>query len=327
MVAAFESGRPLFNAAFVVRRILLKKGEFDMCGIAGIISQDGLDVAAKLLEMLGLIQHRGPDASGIAVYDGGDEICLRASITKKAMYPVLLKLVGEYGTVRSKQTTGGERPVTFTELNLQMAAADIPKLHAAVNRVDGLYIHSLGRGMRVYKDGGRIDRLIAEHKIAHTPATHGMGHVRMATESAEDVNAAHPFSSPFYSDLTIVHNGQFTNYYNLRRYLESKGATFKTLNDSEAASHLIAYAIQQNGGDLEAALHLALEELDGIYCIIAATSNQIGFVKDKMGIKPLLLFERDGVTLFGSEQIEFTSLFPDVFAEEMEPGEVRVWNI
>ena len=82
-----------------------------------------------------------------------------------------------------------------------------------------------------------------------------------------------------------------------------------------------------NGGDLEAALRYALEELDGIFCIIAATSTQIGFVKDRMGIKPLLLFENGGTTLFGSEQIEFTTLFPDAFAEEMEPGEVRVWNI
>lgn len=298
-----------------------------MCGIAGIISRDGMDISGKLLEMLGLIQHRGPDASGIAVYGGADDICLRASITKKEMYPVLLKLVGEYGVVRSEQTTGGERPVTFTELNLQMDAADIPQLHVAVNGVDGLYIHSLGRGMRVYKDGGLIEQLITGHKIAHQTATHGMGHVRMATESAEDINAAHPFTSPFYSDLTIVHNGQFTNYFNLRRYLESKGAIFKTLNDSEAASHFIAYMMQQNGGDLEAALYKALEELDGIFCIIAATSNQIGFVKDRMGIKPLLLLEQDGLTLFGSEQIEFTALFPDAFAEEMEPGEVRVWNI
>lgn len=298
-----------------------------MCGIAGIINPNGMDISAKLLEMLGLIQHRGPDASGIAVYDGKNDIWLRASITKKEMYPVLMKLVGEYGVVSAEQTTGGERPVTFVELNLKMDAADIPELHAAVNAVDGLYIHSLGRGMRVYKDGGLIERLITGHKIAHPVATHGMGHVRMATESAEDINAAHPFTSPFYSDLTIVHNGQFTNYYNMRRYLESKGAIFKTLNDSEAASHFLAYAMRENGGDLEAALNRALEELDGIFCIIAATSNQIGFVKDRMGIKPLLLFEHEGITLFGSEQIEFTALFPEAFAEEMEPGEARVWNL
>jgi hypothetical protein len=83
----------------------------------------------------------------------------------------------------------------------------------------------------------------------------------------------------------------------------------------------------KNGGDLEEALNYASEELDGIFCIIAATSQQIGFVKDKLGIKPLLLFQKDEMTLLGSEQIEFTALFSDVYAEEMDPGEVRVWNI
>ncbi len=298
-----------------------------MCGIAGIINQHGMDISPKLIEMLSLIQHRGPDASGIAVYGSGAAVCLRVAITKKETHPALMKLVAEYGAVQSEQTTDWGRKVVFAEINLQMDECCIPKLHAAINSIDGLYVHSIGKGMKVYKDGGLLENLVANHRIVTPIATHGMGHVRMATESAEDINAAHPFTSPFYSNLSIVHNGQFTNYFNLRRYLESKGAIFKTLNDSEAASHFIAYAMKENGGDLEAALHLALEELDGIFCIIAATANQIGFVKDRMGIKPFLLYEKDGLTLFGSEQIEFTALFPDVYAEEMEPGAIRVWNI
>ena len=149
----------------------------------------------------------------------------------------------------------------------------------------------------------------------------------MATESAEDINAAHPFVSPFYPELAIVHNGQFTNYFNMRRFLESKGITFKTLNDSEAASHLIAYAMRENGGDLEAALQYAGDYMDGIYCIIAATPTQMGFVKDKLGIKPLLVAETDDYVLLGSEQIEFTAIDETIFADEMEPGEVRVWSI
>jgi glutamine phosphoribosylpyrophosphate amidotransferase len=182
--------------------------------------------------------------------------------------------------------------------------------------------------MKIYKDGGTVKRLQEVHTIKSGQiSTHGIGHVRMATESAEDINAAHPFVSPFYPEMAIVHNGQFTNYFNLRRSLEARGAVFKTQNDSEAASHLIAWAMQENGGNLEAALAYALEEMDGVFCIMAATPTQMGIVKDRLGIKPLLLFEKDGITLLGSEQIEFTTLFPDVYAEELEPGEVRVWNL
>lgn len=298
-----------------------------MCGIAGIISKGGLDVSGKLIEMLELIQHRGPDASGIALYGQDQAVCLRVAISKKEACQTLSETVTNYASIESEQTSDQGRKVAFTEMNINIKAGDIPSLHQAINAVDGLYVHSIGKGMKVYKDGGLLTNLLKNHRIMANSVTHGMGHVRMATESAEDINAAHPFVSPFYPELAIVHNGQFTNYFNLRRNLESKGAIFKTYNDSEAASHLLAYAMMKNGGDLEAALHYAREELDGIFCIIAATPSQIGIVKDKMGIKPLLLVEKDDVTLLGSEQIEFTTIFPDVYAEEMEPGEVRTWNV
>jgi Glutamate synthase domain 1 len=298
-----------------------------MCGIAGVINRKGTDVSGTLLEMLSLIQHRGMDASGIAVYGNNEGVVLRAAINDKEKYLVLKNIIAQYGAIASEQIVKNGSQVVFAKINLTIAQKDIPVLHAAINASEDLYVHSLGTGMTVYKDRGKVADLIGHHHIDHKTATHGIGHVRMATESAEDVNAAHPFVSPFYSDLSIVHNGQFTNYYNLRRSLESKKARFRTRNDSEVASHLIAWAMMKNGGDLEDALSYALRELDGIFCIIAATSRQIGCVKDKMGIKPLLLFEQDGMTVFGSEQIEFTRLFPDVYAEELEPGEVRVWNI
>lgn len=299
-----------------------------MCGIAGIINKNGIEISSELLKMLTLIQHRGPDASGIAVYGMNSGITLRVAVTKNEVYPTLKKLISNFGgVILYEETSDMTKKVVFAEFGLKIDENIIPKLHAAINLVDGLYVHSFGKGMKAYKDGGLIDNLLNHQKIDRGTGTHGIGHVRMATESAEDINAAHPFVSPFYSDLSVVHNGQFTNYFNLRRKLENKGAEFKTLNDSEAASHLVAYAMMKNGGDLEDALKYASEELDGLFCIIAATSKQIGFVKDKLGIKPLLLFENDDMTLLGSEQIEFTSIFPDVCAEEMDPGEVRVWNI
>ena len=299
-----------------------------MCGIAGVINKSGMDVSTKVIEMLSLIQHRGPDASGIAIYGyESDCVCLRVSITNKEMHPVLLDIISKYGVLLEEKTSDWSKKIVFTDVNISINEIDIPKLHMQINMTDGLYVHSFGKGMKIYKDMGTTENLINSHKIDNNIATHGLCHVRMATESAEDINAAHPFVSPFYPDLAIVHNGQFTNYFNMRRFLESKGAKFKTLNDSEAASHLIAYLMKNNGGDLEDALNKALDELDGVYCIIAATPNQIGVVKDKMGIKPLLYFEKDGITLLGSEQIEFTAVFPDVYAKEMEPGEVRVWNV
>ena len=299
-----------------------------MCGIAGLIDKKGMDMSSNLIDMLQLIQHRGMDASGIAVYGIKEEsVTLRVSVTDQTKLPQLHLLIPLYATILSEQKFESERSILFVEFTIKIDEGDIPKLHSSINAVPGLCVHSLGNGVRVYKDGGVINNMLTYQTIEKETCTHGIGHVRMATESAEDINAAHPFVSPFYPNLSIVHNGQFTNYYNLRRSLENKKAQFKTLNDSEAASHLIAYRMMVNGGDLEDALDYARKELDGIFCIIAATSKQVGYVKDRLGIKPLLIAQNDDITMFGSEQIEFTSVIKDGYADEVEPGEVKVWNI
>ena len=45
----------------------------------------------------------------------------------------------------------------------------------------------------------------------------------MATESGVDIKSAHPFWGYPFSDVSVVHNGQLTNYWNNRRVLENKG--------------------------------------------------------------------------------------------------------
>ncbi len=299
-----------------------------MCGIAGVISKQQMDISQSLLSMMALIQHRGPDAAGIAVYGySGGATVLRSTMKGRALSASLMETVSGYATVLGQQVADWSRNMIFSEMKLEMDEKDVPALHEAINKVPGLAVHSIGKGMKVYKEGGLIANLINNNEIDKAGATHGIGHVRMATESAEDINAAHPFVSPFYPDLAIVHNGQFTNYFNMRRFLENKGATFKTMNDSEAASHLIAYAMKENGGDLRTALEYALDMMDGVFSIIAATSTQVGFVKDKLGIKPLLIYETDDMVLLGSEQIEFTAVLQDVYADEIGPGEVKVWTV
>lgn len=299
-----------------------------MCGIAGIMTKKGMPVSQKLLDMLDLIQHRGPDAAGIAFFQDQKEIEIRVSFQGGNKKNELLAVLDEMTEYELTKKISSGPLYGFIEATLSMKEGSLKDLHKRINKIEGLYVHSIGEGMKIYKDGGTVKRLQEIHGIeTKQTSTHGIGHVRMATESAEDINAAHPFVSPFYPEMAIVHNGQFTNYFNLRRSLEARGAIFKTQNDSEAASHLIAWAMEENGGDLEAALNYALEEMDGVFCIMAATPSQMGIVKDRLGIKPLLLFEKDGITLLGSEQIEFTTIFPDVYAEELEPGEVRVWNL
>ena len=298
-----------------------------MCGIAGILSKTPVDVAQDLVTMLELIQHRGPDAAGVAIFKDFKHVVLRVTLGKTVALDRLKEYIGEYGKIiRETSVTNVAHKLCY-EFTVDMDPKDIKQLHEKINSDDDLAVHSISNHFKVYKEGGMIGNLLDRYELKNYVCRHGIGHVRMATESAEDVNAAHPFVSPLYPELAIVHNGQFTNYFNMRRFLESKGAKFKTLNDSEAASHLIAYAMQLFDGDLKKSLEYAGEQMDGVYCIIASTPTQLGFVKDKLGIKPLLVAETEDWVMLGSEQIEFNAIGENIFANEMEPGEVRVWNV
>ena len=72
--------------------------------------------------------------------------------------------------------------------------------------------------------------------------THGIGHTRMATESAVTTLGAHPFSTG--ADQCLVHNGSLSNHNNVRRELIREGMTFETENDTEVAA---AYLSSQDG--------------------------------------------------------------------------------
>ena len=204
----------------------------------------------------------------------------------------------------------------------------ISQLHWDIDSHPNLCVHSLGQHLKVYKDQGSAEDLVEVHQIDVGACTHGIGHVRLATESVENINFAHPFVSYLYPGLSLVHNGQFTNYFNMRRKLESLGVRFKTANDTEMAAHFIAYEMKEKGKDLESALHSALDTFDGIFTIMVATDNQIGAFRDRLAFKPVVIYEQDnGMVLFGSEQISLTPIISDVYATEMEPGGVKVWSV
>ena len=48
----------------------------------------------------------------------------------------------------------------------------------------------------------------------------------MATESDVDIRSAHPYWAYPFNDISVVHNGQLTNYWGSRREMERRGHRF-----------------------------------------------------------------------------------------------------
>ena len=299
-----------------------------MCGIAGLIAQNREDLGGDLVNMLKELVHRGKDATGVAVYEQRDDVQARVTLTAAKFENDLRNIIGGYGRIADAKIYKGVGIFTFFEGSIDMDPAQVSRLHWDIDSHPNLCVHSLGRHLKVYKDQGSAEDLVKVHEVKVGKCTHGIGHVRLATESVENINFAHPFVSYLYPELSLVHNGQFTNYFNMRRKMEHQGIRFKTANDTEMAAHYIAYRIKEKGRDLEGALHDALDAFDGIFTILVATDNQIGAFRDRLAFKPVVIYEQeDGMVLFGSEQISLTPIISDVYASEMEPGGVKVWSV
>lgn len=100
----------------------------------------------------------------------------------------------------------------------------------------------------------------------------------------------------------------------------------KTFNDSEIIAHYLAYKMTREDKTFQEALTASLDDFDGVFSYLAATDSGIGAVRDRLGIKPILYYQRNGLLLLGSEQVSFEAVDPDIYAAEMAPGEVRVWS-
>ena len=125
----------------------------------------------------------------------------------------------------------GQRHVTA-----RFVVSDPEPFSAWVDACDALprvELQSAGRALEIVKDVGDANEVADKHDVREFIGTHGLGHVRLATESNVSPVAGHPFWARPFPDVAIVHNGQLTNYYTWRRKLQRRGYRFTTENDSE----------------------------------------------------------------------------------------------
>ncbi len=112
---------------------------------------------------------------------------------------------------------------------------------------------------------------------------------------------AQPMTSPD-GRWTLVYNGEVYNHLQLREKLEKKGHTFKTRCDTEA----VLGAMMEYGTE-------AVEHLRGIFAFAAWDSleRKLILARDRLGIKPLYYFFKNGAFAFASE-IKALLEIPDI---------------
>lgn len=295
-----------------------------MCGIAGILFKRPAAnqvLGRALADMLDGCQHRGPDSTGFALYDQKTEgLRLRFLVDDADILPSIREALAANGAeIRSERSEGATAvfDVAYTGEIRPFAYA---MEHAAK-------LISIGASLDIIKDVGTSKDLDAIYGVAAIHGSHGLGHVRLATESDVKPEAAHPFWATGFADVAIVHNGQITNYWKMRRRLEARGFEFRTDNDSELIAVYIADKMAQ-GIALEAALEQSVDDLDGTFSFLVSTKDGIGFAKDRLAAKPMVMYEDDSLVAIASEEVSLNRLFPGqpLSTTEPAPGTFRTWS-
>jgi len=311
-----------------------------MCGIAGLIHRGRTgDIGTEMTAMLQSLKHRGPDSTGYALYGKplkGDEFMLRFKLAEqddmKKGFDIHHQVVARRAEVDKRiKELGGKieeaEPATEYAFRYKIAfGGDRRRLADYIEDVEGAEILSMGHGLELVKDLGDAARVAAQYKLKGFIGTHALGHTRMATESDVDIRSAHPYWAYPFADVAVVHNGQLTNYWNGRRALERRGHRFMSNCDSELIAVYLADRMQQ-GAELKDAMKDSIEELDGVFTYLVATSDSLGMAKDTMAAKPMVLYESDKFIVLASEEVAIRSVFPhEIDTFDPYEGEVRVWK-
>jgi len=186
---------------------------------------------------------------------------------------------------------------------------------------------SIGQSLEIVKDIGGAHDVDDVYQVHRFRGSHGLGHVRLATESDVRPEASHPFWATGFADIAIVHNGQITNYWKMRRRLEQRDFQFNTDNDSELIAVYLADKMSQ-GIPLDQALETSIDDLDGTFSFLVSTKDQIGYAKDRLAVKPMIMYETDDLIAIASEEVSLNRLFPGqaLDTKEPPPGTHATWS-
>jgi glutamate synthase domain-containing protein 1 len=313
-----------------------------MCGIAGVINRKKtVNVGEQMRLMLQGLKHRGPDSTGYAMYGTPKKkgFVMRFKISEneaekvKAVIdsPEQLKdrksqvdsIMKKHGAKVTKQSSS--TPYAFRyEFDFK---GDLTNLATEIETVEKTEILSIGKGLELIKDLGDATTVADQYGLGKFMGTHGIGHTRMATESDVDIKSAHPYWAFPFEDVSVVHNGQLTNYWGNRRVLERKGYRFNSNCDSEIIAVYVADKMAR-GIELEQAMHDSLDELDGVFTYVVATKDQLGMAKDYMAAKPMVIYESKDIVACASEEVAIRNIFPhEIKTYDPYEAEVKVWQV
>lgn len=296
-----------------------------MCGIVGLHLRNPElyeQLGSLLTDMLIEMEDRGADSAGVALYgdsarvpDGHACVSLADDVDTSALKR---RLESELDTEIAITTVADTTLVT--------ADIDSETLHAAVrDAAPAALVAGFGEDLQVLKGVGRPTDLAKSWGLSGATGWQGVGHTRMATESAVTAAGCHPYAVG--PSECLVHNGSFHNYATIRRELTAAGVTFDSENDTEVGARYVAAQLA-DGKTIEKSLEDLNEVFDGFYTLLVSNHDSFAVLRDSIACKPAVIAETADWVAMASEYRALAGL-PGIETAriwEPEPEVVYAWT-
>ena len=175
--------------------------------------------------------------------------------------------------------------------------------------------------LTLHRELGLVRDIFTEPVIRRLVGDRAIGHVRYSTAGETHVKNAQPMAVDYaLGSLAVAHNGNLTNYEELRERLEGEGSIFSSTTDSEVLVHLIAHSRQRNHVDRVAD---ALRQVQGAFSLLFLTGEHVIAVRDPYGLRPLSMGKIGDAWVFASEPPPF-DLIGAQYVRDIDPGEMVV---
>ncbi|MGA9659149.1 MAG: amidophosphoribosyltransferase [Asticcacaulis sp.] len=146
-----------------------------------------------------------------------------------------------------------------------------------------------------------------------------IGHTRYSTSGGAFIRNIQPmFADLDDGGIAIAHNGNLTNFMQLRTRLVAEGSIFQSTSDSEVILHLIARSRSRTV--IERFMD-ALRQIEGGFALVALTSTMLIGARDPLGIRPLVIGKIGESYVLASETCAL-DMIGATFVRDVEHGEV-----
>jgi len=210
-----------------------------------------------------------------------------------------------------------------------------PGLSAAYLTFDGLFAlqhrgqeaagMAVSDGVRLVidKDMGLVSNVFNDYKLAALQGHLAIGHTRYSTTGSSTWRNAQPvYRDTEQGEFALGHNGNLTNTAALAS--EAGMLPGVVASDSDLIAELLARAIGDGGGELEAELVALMPRLEGAFSLVVCDVTHLIGIRDPNGFRPLCLGRLESGGWILASETPALDVVGATFVRELDPGEMVV---